>query len=67
MILVYSIRWIKKTDRHAELILLVFGHYYQLGVGCDIDKSKALALYLSVVNNNNVFSDVNEFCITVIK
>ena len=43
------IKWIKKTDRNAELILLVFGHYYQFGVGCDIDKSKALALYLSVI------------------
>src|SRR6266480_2037142 len=57
--------WIKNLDKNTETILKlmqnhkqtklwfssIIGFFYQLGIGCDVDKNKALGLYLLSVNN----------------
>src|ERR1051325_281315 len=59
------IEWIKNTDKGARLIFnliknheqskfwfsSIIGFFYQLGVSCDVDKNKALELYLLAVSN----------------
>src|ERR1051325_9399157 len=62
--------WIKNIDKKDKSIFesmknhhqskfwfsSIIGFFYQLGIGCDVDKNKALELYLLTVNN-----DDNEF------
>src|ERR1051325_9147300 len=64
------IKWIRSIDKDVELIFKlmqsheqtdfwfssIIGFFYQFGLGCDVDKNKALELYLLTVNN-----DDNEF------
>src|ERR1051325_11871255 len=58
------IEWIRSIDKDAELILelmrsheqtelfsSIIGFFYQFGVGCDVDKNKALELYLLAISN----------------
>ncbi|CAB4376150.1 unnamed protein product [Rhizophagus irregularis] len=59
-------KWIKNLDKNIKSILelmknhnknellfsSIIGFFYQYGIGCNIDKNKALKLYLLAVNNN---------------
>src|SRR3954454_5685134 len=45
---------LKLMQNHEESELLfssIIGFFYQCGIGCDVDKNKALKLYLLAVNN----------------
>src|SRR3954470_7201601 len=59
------IKWIKSIDKETKLIFelmknheqtkfwfsSIIGFFYQFGITCNIDKNKALELYLLAVNN----------------
>ncbi|CAB4481147.1 unnamed protein product [Rhizophagus irregularis] len=67
-------KWIDNIDKNTENILesmqkhkenellfsSIIGFFYQHGIGCIIDKNKALELYLISVNNNNIIIKINE-------
>jgi len=79
--------WIRNIDKNTKSILelmenheknefwfiSIIGFFYQYGIGCDVDKNKALELYLLAVSNEK-FSDikslqeiVNEFEVLLLR
>ena len=42
----------KNHEQTKFLFSSVIGFFYQLGIDCDVDKSKALELYLLAINND---------------
>src|ERR1044072_2586888 len=43
----------KNHERTKFWFSSVIGFFYQLGMDCDVDKSKALELYLLAINNDD--------------
>src|SRR5688572_30477667 len=67
------IEWINNIDKNAKVILELMqchkvlftsfiGFFYQYGIGCDVDKNKALEMYLLAVNEESLifqFTNLN--------
>ncbi|CAB4481150.1 unnamed protein product [Rhizophagus irregularis] len=73
------IEWIKNIDKNTNLILKlmqnhkesklwfssIIGFFYQYGIGCIIDKNKALEFYLLAINNkenNIIYQNFTNLC-----
>ncbi|RIA97015.1 hypothetical protein C1645_814678 [Glomus cerebriforme] len=71
--------WIKSIDENIEIILelmqnhkeneflfsSIIGFFYQCGIGCNIDKNKALDLYLLTVKNERISLNQNSIILSL--
>src|SRR5436190_9886461 len=76
------LEWIKNIDKNTELIFelmknheqskfwfsSIIGFFYQLGISCEVDRNKALELYLSAVSiHDDEFLDKNFIYLHLLK